>query len=64
MGTFCLGSASAKRPTGIDGLPTDRTSKDASVTMEYGAPAVPGKDAPGMAKALDEIAEAIIIGQH
>jgi hypothetical protein len=34
------------------------------VTMEYGAPAVPARDAAGIATALDEIAKAIIIGQH
>lgn len=34
------------------------------VMMEYGAPAVPAKDAAGIATALDEIAEAIIAGQH
>lgn len=34
------------------------------VMMEYGAPEVPARDAVGIATALDEIAEAIITGQH
>jgi hypothetical protein len=32
--------------------------------MEYGAPAVPARDAAEIAAALDEIAEAIVRGQH
>ena len=34
------------------------------VTMEYGAPSVPSRDATGIATALDEIAEAVITGKH
>ena len=34
------------------------------VNMEYGEPAVPAGDAAGIATALDEIAQAIITGQH
>lgn len=39
-------------------------AKALMVTMEYGAPSVPAKDATGIATALDEIAEAVIAGQH
>jgi hypothetical protein len=34
------------------------------MTMEYGSPAVPASDASGIARALDEIAEAVISGQR
>lgn len=57
----------APAPNGQLGLTVCRQISPAKmllVMMEYGAPAVPAREAAGIATALDEVAEAIITGQH